>query len=52
MLYMYTNMEKVELYVEKFDKTCWTSHNQLTLKQLDHMCEHVLKGGPSFPKLL
>jgi hypothetical protein len=35
---------------EKFDKTYWTSHNQPTLKQLDHMHDHVLKGGPIFLK--
>jgi hypothetical protein len=50
MLYLYTNMMEVEPYFEKFDKTYWTSHVQPTLKQLDHMCEHRLKGGPSFPK--
>jgi hypothetical protein len=43
MLYMYTNMEEVESYFGKFEKTYWTSHNQPTLKQLDHMCEHGLK---------
>jgi hypothetical protein len=50
MIYMYTNMEEVEPYFEKFDKIYWTSRNQPTLKQLDHMCEHGLKGGPIFPK--
>jgi hypothetical protein len=30
------------------DKTYWTSRNQPTWKQLDYMCEHGLKGGPSF----
>jgi hypothetical protein len=50
MLYLYTNMVEVEPYFEKFDKTYWTSYVQPTLKQLDHMREHVLKGGPSFPK--
>jgi hypothetical protein len=44
-------MEEVEPYFEKFDKTYWTSHEQSTLRQLDHMREHGLKGGPSFPKL-
>jgi hypothetical protein len=50
MLYMYTNMEEVEPYFEKFDKTYWTYHNQPTLKQLNHMRVHGLKGGPSFSK--
>jgi hypothetical protein len=50
MLYLYMNMVEVELYFEKFDKTYWTSRVQPTLKQLDHMHEHGLKGGPSFPK--
>jgi hypothetical protein len=50
MLYLYTNMVEVEPYFEKFDKTYWTSRVQPTLKQLDHMCEHGLKGGPSFLK--
>jgi hypothetical protein len=50
ILYLYTNMVKVEPYFEKFDKTYWTSHVQPTLKQLDHMREHELKGGLSFPK--
>jgi hypothetical protein len=50
MLYLYTNMVEVEPYFEKFDKTYWTSHVQPTLKQLDHMHEHGLKGGPSFLK--
>jgi hypothetical protein len=26
MLYIYTNMEEVQPYFEKFDKTYWTSH--------------------------
>jgi hypothetical protein len=50
MLYMYTNMEEVQPYFEKFDKTYWTSCEQPTLKQLDHMRENGLKCGPSFPK--
>jgi hypothetical protein len=50
MLYLYTNMVEVEPYFEKFDKTYWTSRVQSTLKQLDHMGEHGLKDGPSFPK--
>jgi hypothetical protein len=49
-LYLYTNMVAVEPYFEKFDKTYWTSRVQPTFKQLDHMREHGLKGGPSFPK--
>jgi hypothetical protein len=48
MLYLYTNMVEVEPYFEKFDKTYWTSRVQPTMKQLDHMHEHGLKGGPSF----
>jgi hypothetical protein len=50
MLYLYMNMVKVEPYFEKFDKIYWTSRVQPTLKQLDHMHEHELKGGSSFPK--
>jgi hypothetical protein len=50
MLYMYTNMKELELYFEKFDKIYWISREQPTLKQLDHMHEHGLKGGPSFSK--
>jgi hypothetical protein len=50
ILYLYMNMVEVEPYFLKFDKTYWTSRVQPTLKQLDHMCEHGLKGGPSFPK--
>jgi hypothetical protein len=50
MLYLYTNKVEVEPYFEKFDKTYWTSRVQSTLKQLDHMHEHGLKGGPSFLK--
>jgi hypothetical protein len=49
MLCMYTNMEEVKPYFEMFDKTYWTSCKLPTLKQLDHMCEHGLKGDPSFP---
>jgi hypothetical protein len=48
MLYLYMNMVEVNPYFEKFDKTYWTSHVQP--KQLDHMHEHGLKGGPSFPR--
>jgi hypothetical protein len=50
MLYLYTNMVKAEPYFKMFDKIYWTSRVQPTLKQLDHMREHGLKGGPSFPK--
>jgi hypothetical protein len=51
MLYMYMNMmEEVEPYFEKFDKTYWKRSEQPTLKQLDSMREHEVKGGPSFPK--
>jgi hypothetical protein len=50
MLYFYMNIVKVKPYFEKIDKIYWTSCVQPTLKQLDHMCEHGLKGGPSFPK--
>jgi hypothetical protein len=50
MLYLYTNMVDVEPYFKKFDKTYWTSRVQPTLKQLDHMREHMFKGSPSFPK--
>jgi hypothetical protein len=50
ILYLYTNMVEVKPYFEKFDKTYWTSHVQPTLKQLDHMRKHGLKGGPSFLK--
>jgi hypothetical protein len=50
MLYMYTNMQEVQPYFEKFDKIYWTSREQSTLKQLDHRHEHVLKGGLSFSK--
>jgi hypothetical protein len=48
ILYLYTNMEEVKPYFEKFDKSYWTSREQPTLKQLDHMHKHGLKGGPSF----
>jgi hypothetical protein len=50
MLYLYTNMVEVEPYFEKFDKTYCTFHVQPTLKQLDHMHKHELKGDPSFAK--
>jgi hypothetical protein len=50
MLYLYMNMVEVKPYLKMFDKTYWTSRMQPTLKQLDHMREHELKGGPSFSK--
>jgi hypothetical protein len=51
MLYMYMNMmEEVEPYFEKFDKTYWKQSEQPTLKQLDSIHEHGVKGGPNFPK--
>jgi hypothetical protein len=50
MLYMYMNLEEVQPYFEKFDKTYWTSHEKPTLKQLDHMREHGLRGGPNLLK--
>jgi hypothetical protein len=51
MLYMYTNMEEVQPYFELFDKTYWKRSGQPTLKQLDSMRQHGVKGGPSFPNL-
>jgi hypothetical protein len=50
MLYMYKDIEEVQPYFEKFDKTYWISREQPTLKLLDCMHEHGLKGGPSFSK--
>jgi hypothetical protein len=50
MLYLYMNMVEVKSYFEKFDKIYWTSRVQSTLKQLDHMHEHGLKGDPGFSK--
>jgi hypothetical protein len=51
MLCMYTNMmEEVEPYFKKFDKTYWKQSEQPTLKQLNSMREHGVKGDPSFPK--
>jgi hypothetical protein len=44
MLYMYTNMEEVQLYFKKFVKIYRASREQPTLKKLDYMCEHELKG--------
>jgi hypothetical protein len=42
MLYMYMNLEEVQPYFEKFDKTYYTYCEQPTFKQLDHMREHGL----------
>jgi hypothetical protein len=50
MLYMHMNMEEAQLYFDKFDKTYWKSREQPTIKQLDHMREFGVKGGPSFTK--
>jgi hypothetical protein len=50
MLYMYTNIEEVIPYFEKFGKIYWKRSEYPTLKQLDHMHEHGIKCGPSFTK--
>jgi hypothetical protein len=50
MFYMYTNVEEVQPYFEIFDKTYWKQSGQPTLKQLDSMQQHGVKGDPSFPK--
>jgi hypothetical protein len=50
MLYMYTNMEEVIPYFEMFEKIYWKRSEQPTLKQLDHIREHGIQGGPSFVK--
>jgi hypothetical protein len=50
MLYMYTNMDEVQPYFEKFDKIYRNSRVQPTLKKLDYMHEHGIKGGPSITK--
>jgi hypothetical protein len=50
MLYMYMNMEEVQPYFELFDKTYWKRSGQPTLKQLDPMRQHGVKGVPSFMK--
>jgi hypothetical protein len=50
VLYMYMNMEQVQLYFKLFDKTYWKQSGQPTLKQLDSMHQHGVKGDPSFPK--
>jgi hypothetical protein len=43
-------MEEVQPYFKKFDKIYWTYREKPTLKQLDNMREHGLKGGPIIPK--
>jgi hypothetical protein len=50
MLYIYMNMEEVQPYYEIFDKIYWKQSEQPTLKQLDFMRQHRVKGGPSFLK--
>jgi hypothetical protein len=50
MLYMYTIMEEVQPYLDIFDKIYWKRSGQPTLKQLDFIHQHGVKGGPSFPK--
>jgi hypothetical protein len=50
MLYMYTNMEEVIPYFDKFDNIYRKRSEQPTLKQLDHMRQHGINGGPSFAK--
>jgi hypothetical protein len=47
MLYMYTNMEEVQIYFNMFDKTYWKRSGQPTLKKLDSMRQHEVKDGPS-----
>jgi hypothetical protein len=43
-------MEEVQPYFGMFDKTYWKRSGQPTLKQLDYMHQHGVKGGPSFLK--
>jgi hypothetical protein len=50
MIYMYMNMEEVQPYFDMFDKIYRKRSEQPTLKQLDSMRQHVVKGGPRFPK--
>jgi hypothetical protein len=50
MLYMYMNMEEFQPYFEMFDKTYWKQSGQPTLKQLDSMRQHEVKGGPTLLK--
>jgi hypothetical protein len=47
---MYTNMEEVQPYFDMFDKIYWKRSEQPTLKQLDSIRRHEVKGGPSFLK--
>jgi hypothetical protein len=50
MLYIYMNMEEVQPYFDMFDKIYWKQSGQPTLKQLDSMHQHRVKGDPSFLK--
>jgi hypothetical protein len=50
MLYMYMNIEEVQPYFDMFDMTNWKQSGQPTLKQLDFMRQHGVKGDPSFLK--
>jgi hypothetical protein len=50
MLYMYVNMEEVIPYFKKFGTIYWKRSGQPQFKQLDHMCKHGIKSGPSFTK--
>jgi hypothetical protein len=50
MIYMYMKMEEVQPYFDMFDKIYWKQSEQPTLKQLDFMRRHGVKGGPSFTK--
>jgi hypothetical protein len=51
MFDMYMTLEEqVPPYFDMFDKTCWKRSGKPTLKQLDSMRQHGVKGGPSFPK--
>jgi hypothetical protein len=50
MLYMYTDMEEVQVNFAMFDKIYWKQSEEPTLKHLDSMLPHDVKGGPSFLK--
>jgi hypothetical protein len=50
MLYMYMNMKEVQPYFNMFDKIYWKQSRQPTMKQLDSMHMHGVKGGLSFSK--
>jgi hypothetical protein len=50
MIYMYTSMKEVQPYFDMFNKIYWKQSGQFTLKQLDSMRQHGVKGGSSFPK--